>query len=109
MQDGLEDLDLVEDSHTENMKQEDGGLTKAEELKKMELQFGSAKMLGVQMSGSKGAVDMFGNVIQPVALEQVGCPVCGRKIAAGRFAPHLEKCIGGGRQASRANAARNNS
>lgn len=32
---------------------------------------------------------------------QVACPSCGRKVAAGRFAPHLEKCMGRGRQASR--------
>lgn len=107
VQDGQDDLEeVVERKQNKNGKQQDGELTKAEALKKMELQFGTAKMLGVQMSGSKGAIDMFGNSIQPVALEQVGCPVCGRKIAAGRFAPHLEKCIGGGRQASRANAAR---
>lgn len=58
--------------------------------------------LGVQMSGSKGAIDMFGNMVQPVALEQVKCPNCGRTLAAGRFAPHLDKCMmGRGRQASR--------
>ncbi|KAL4532368.1 hypothetical protein Ndes2437B_g02775 [Nannochloris sp. 'desiccata'] len=50
--------------------------------------------LGVQMSGSKGAVDMFGNQVQPIALDQVSCPVCRRQVAAGRFAPHLEKCMG---------------
>eukprot|EP00890_Picochlorum_soloecismus_P004798 jgi/Picsp_1/5319/NSC_02680-R1_ataxin-7-like protein 3 len=105
--DGLEDLDLEEKTQNKTSNQQDREMTAAEALKKMELQFGTAKMLGVQMSGSKGAVDMFGNSIQPVALEQVGCPVCGRKIAAGRFAPHLEKCIGGGRQASRVNAGRN--
>ena len=33
---------------------------------------------------------------------QVSCPNCNRKVAAGRFAPHLEKCMGRGRQASRA-------
>lgn len=32
---------------------------------------------------------------------QVACPSCNRKVAAGRFAPHLEKCMGRGRQASR--------
>jgi len=75
-------------------------------IEKAALHFGTPNMLGVQMNGSKGAVDMFGNSIQPVALEQVDCPNCDRKIAAGRFAPHLEKCMGGGRQASRAAAAR---
>ena len=62
----------------------------------------SPLVLGVQMNGSKGAVDMFGNQVQPIALDQVACPVCKRQVAAGRFAPHLEKCMGKGRQASRA-------
>lgn len=62
----------------------------------------SPLVLGVQMTGSKGAVDMFGNQVQPIALDQVACPVCQRQVAAGRFAPHLEKCMGKGRQASRA-------
>jgi hypothetical protein len=66
------------------------------------LHFGSSTRLGIQMSGSKGAVDMFGNMIQPVALDQVDCPNCDRKISSGRFAPHLEKCMGGGRLAGRA-------
>lgn len=46
-------------------------------------------------------IDVFGNVVPPIALDQVACPSCGRKVAAGRFAPHLEKCMGRGRQASR--------
>lgn len=49
----------------------------------------------------KGLVDVFGNQVPPIALDQVLCPNCGRKVAAGRFAPHLEKCMGRGRQASR--------
>ncbi|PSC71638.1 SAGA-associated factor 11 [Micractinium conductrix] len=52
---------------------------------------------------AKGAmVDVFGHVVPPIALDQVSCPNCNRKVAAGRFAPHLEKCMGRGRQASRA-------
>ncbi|PRW56727.1 SAGA-associated factor 11 [Chlorella sorokiniana] len=51
---------------------------------------------------AKGSmIDVFGNVVPPIALDQVACPSCGRKVAAGRFAPHLEKCMGRGRQASR--------
>jgi hypothetical protein len=53
-------------------------------------------------SGSKGAVDMFGNMIQPVSLDLVDCPNCARKVSSGRFAPHLEKCMGGGRQSHKA-------
>lgn len=65
----------------------------------------TALPLGVQMGGSKGGKDMYGNHIPPIALDQVECPNCRRLVAAGRFAPHLEKCMGLGRQASR-NAAR---
>ena len=45
--------------------------------------------------------DVFGRVHPAVATEAVECTSCGRKVAAGRFAPHLEKCLGQGRQASR--------
>ena len=45
--------------------------------------------------------DLFGQVHPAVATEAVECTSCGRKVAAGRFAPHLEKCLGQGRQASR--------
>jgi hypothetical protein len=62
--------------------------------------------LGVQVAGGKAAIDMFGNQVAPVALDHVSCPSCYRAMAAGRFAVHLEKCMGRGRQASRgANAA----
>ena len=32
----------------------------------------------------------------------VACPRCARRVAVSRFAPHLEKCLGGGRAAGRA-------
>lgn len=88
--------DEVEGASIEKLEE-----TMEEALAKAAIHFGTPKMLGVQMSGSKGAVDMFGNMIHPVALDQVTCPHCDRKVSSGRFAPHLEKCMGGGRQASR--------
>lgn len=51
--------------------------------------------------GARGPTDAFGQSHPPSALEQITCMRCGRKVAAGRFAPHLEKCLGGGRQSSR--------
>ena len=69
-----------------------------EMVKEAALHYGSATLLGVQCRGSKGAVDMYGNEIPAVATELVGCPHCGRRVGAGRFAPHLEKCMGGGRR-----------
>lgn len=45
-------------------------------------------------------VDVFGQ--QPVKKQQdCVCPNCSRTLAANRFAPHLEKCMGMGRNSSR--------
>ena len=35
------------------------------------------------------------------AVPQIECPNCDRSLAASRFAPHLEKCMGMGRNSSR--------
>lgn len=101
---GIEDSgrgDWEEEGGTQKKRARDGEEEDPDALlEKAALHYGTPKMLGVQMGGSKGAMDMFGNMIQPVASDQVSCPSCGRKIASGRFAPHLEKCMGlGGRQA----------
>ncbi|XP_045208049.2 ataxin-7-like protein 3 isoform X1 [Mercenaria mercenaria] len=45
-------------------------------------------------------VDVFGNPPAKKQLECV-CPNCQRNLAASRFAPHLEKCMGMGRNSSR--------
>ncbi|EYU45609.1 hypothetical protein ABFS82_14G013800 [Erythranthe guttata] len=50
-------------------------------------------------SNSKYVVDMFGQTHPPIASEIFNCMNCGRSIMAGRFAPHLEKCMGKGRKA----------
>lgn len=42
----------------------------------------------------KYVVDIFGQTHPPVANEIFECMNCGRSIMAGRFAPHLEKCMG---------------
>lgn len=58
---------------------------------------------GVQSSGgTKRSMDMFGNHIQGTAVDLVTCPLCHHRKAAGKFAIHLEKCMGLGRQAGRA-------
>ncbi|XP_075506737.1 SAGA-associated factor 11-like isoform X2 [Primulina tabacum] len=44
-------------------------------------------------------VDIFGQTHPPIANEIFDCMNCGRSIMAGRFAPHLEKCMGKGRKA----------
>ncbi|XP_010483457.1 PREDICTED: SAGA-associated factor 11 homolog isoform X1 [Camelina sativa] len=56
-------------------------------------------------TNTKFVVDIFGQTHPPVASEVFNCMNCGRQIVAGRFAPHLEKCMGKGRKA-RAKATR---
>ncbi|CAN1139360.1 SAGA-associated factor 11 [Linum perenne] len=46
------------------------------------------------LDGTKFVVDMFGQTHPPFANEVFECINCGRSVAAGRVAPHLEKCIG---------------
>ncbi|KAJ8769784.1 hypothetical protein K2173_007644 [Erythroxylum novogranatense] len=50
-------------------------------------------------TNSKYVVDIFGQTHPSVASEIFECMNCGRSIVAGRFAPHLEKCMGKGRKA----------
>ncbi|KAF9596504.1 hypothetical protein IFM89_012235 [Coptis chinensis] len=50
-------------------------------------------------SNSKYVIDIFGQTHPAVANEIFECMNCGRSIMAGRFAPHLEKCMGKGRKA----------
>ncbi|XP_059660897.1 SAGA-associated factor 11 [Cornus florida] len=50
-------------------------------------------------TNSKYVVDIFGQTHPPVANDIFECMNCGRSIVAGRFAPHLEKCMGKGRKA----------
>ncbi|KAK7289854.1 hypothetical protein RIF29_03833 [Crotalaria pallida] len=47
----------------------------------------------------KYVVDIFGQTHPAVANEIFECMNCGRPIMAGKFAPHLEKCMGKGRKA----------
>lgn len=48
----------------------------------------------------KKGLDIFGQV--PVKKQhECVCPNCSRNLAASRFAPHLEKCMGMGRNSSR--------
>ena len=63
---------------------------------------------GNELSDSKGPVDVFGQAISttsgvPALKKQPECvcPNCQRNLAASRFAPHLEKCMGMGRNSSR--------
>ncbi|XP_077590115.1 ataxin-7-like protein 3 isoform X2 [Stigmatopora nigra] len=46
-------------------------------------------------------LDIFGQVYNQWKNKECECPNCKRLIAASRFAPHLEKCLGMGRNSSR--------
>lgn len=57
-------------------------------------------------AGVKGPVDVFGQTHPAVATDKVTCQSCGRQVTAGKFSPHLEKCLGKGRAAARASSRR---
>lgn len=56
--------------------------------------------------GTRGPVDVFGQSHPAKATDLVTCRNCSRQVQAGMFAPHLEKCMGKGRAASRAASKR---
>mmetsp|Transcript_6370 Transcript_6370/g.12108 ORF Transcript_6370/g.12108 Transcript_6370/m.12108 type:complete len:413 (+) Transcript_6370:57-1295(+) len=51
--------------------------------------------------GQKNKKDIFGQTHPQIASDFIPCANCKRPIMAGRFAPHLEKCLGKGRNSSR--------
>jgi hypothetical protein len=56
--------------------------------------------LGLKQNG-RGAPDIFGAQHPATCMELVTCQNCGRQLQAGKFAQHLERCLGKGRQAGR--------
>ncbi|XP_075524027.1 SAGA-associated factor 11-like isoform X1 [Primulina tabacum] len=81
------------------------GLDRKSDLKEEELRLSAearARASDPSHSGEangKYVVDIFGQTHPPIANEIFDCMNCGRSIMAGRFAPHLEKCMGKGRKA----------
>ena len=48
------------------------------------------------------SLDIFGNSTQDVKkFVECSCPKCNRVLGTAKFAPHLEKCLGMGRNSSR--------
>ncbi|XP_057550050.1 SAGA-associated factor 11 [Amaranthus tricolor] len=79
----------------------DRSLEEEEEELKLSLQ-ARAKVADSSNDGEtsgKHVVDIFGQNHPSVANDIFDCMNCGRSITAGRFAPHLEKCMGKGRKA----------
>jgi len=54
----------------------------------------------------KDGLDIFGNPLGSVKNKYVKCPMCSRDVGATKYAPHLHKCMLGGRNSSRAASAR---
>lgn len=54
-----------------------------------------------QVTGSVPVVDIFGQGLNAKKVVDCICPQCKRTLAATRLAPHLEKCMGMGRNSSR--------
>lgn len=48
----------------------------------------------------RATVDVFGVSTTSLPIDHVSCPNCARRVAASRFAPHLDKCMGRGRVAT---------
>ncbi|CAM6033203.1 unnamed protein product [Sphagnum compactum] len=55
--------------------------------------------IGGSETGGKYTFDVFGLSHPTIAQDIFDCMNCGHPIVAGRFAPHLEKCMGKGRKA----------
>lgn len=53
------------------------------------------------LPGRAPGLDIFGQAHPSTATELVTCQHCKRQTAAGKFAPHLQKCLGKDRAASR--------
>lgn len=64
------------------------------------LGWGLTRVLPAEIVDQPG-VDIFGQVYNQWKNKECVCPNCSRSIAASRFAPHLEKCLGMGRNSSR--------
>lgn len=62
--------------------------------------WGLTRVLPAEIVDQPG-VDIFGQVYNQWKNKECVCPNCSRSIAASRFAPHLEKCLGMGRNSSR--------
>ncbi|CAM6030073.1 unnamed protein product [Sphagnum balticum] len=60
---------------------------------------GDVDIGGGSETGGKYTFDVFGLSHPTIAQDMFDCMNCGRPIVAGRFAPHLEKCMGKGRKA----------
>lgn len=109
-QDILDDviLDLVLDVHR-------AVKTGQDDLSDINLELPSAGVFPTASSGAnpwRGRNDVFGQTISATASVIISCTNCQKRMAASRFAPHLEKCMnvgersggsgGGGKRPSRA-------
>lgn len=89
-------LDIASESHRIARLGLDRNLEEEEEELRLSAQ-ARVRVADLNNSGeanSKYVVDIFGQTHPTVANDIFDCMNCGRSIMAGRFAPHLEKCMG---------------
>lgn len=89
-------VDTASESHRIAKLGLDRNLEEEEEELKLSIQ-ARAKIADSSNSGEangKHIVDIFGQTHPTVANDVFDCMNCRRSISAGRFAPHLEKCMG---------------
>lgn len=77
----------------------DRSLDKEDEEYRLSMQARALNPSNSSESNGRHMVDIFGQTHPAIASEIFDCMNCGRPIVAGRFAPHLEKCMGKGRNA----------
>ncbi|KAG0478606.1 hypothetical protein HPP92_013325 [Vanilla planifolia] len=77
----------------------DRNLEEEEEELRLSAQARVADTSNNNVANTKNVIDIFGQRHPAIASEIFDCMNCGRPIVAGRFAPHLEKCMGKGRKA----------
>ncbi|XP_010920790.1 SAGA-associated factor 11 [Elaeis guineensis] len=77
----------------------DRNLEEEEEELRLSVQARVADPSSSSEVNSKNVVDVFGQTHPAIAAEILKCMNCRQPVVAGRFAPHLEKCMGKGRKA----------
>lgn len=92
-------VDVASECHRITRLGLDRNLEEEEEELRLSAQARVADPSSSSDGSNKNMVDIFGQTHPAIASEIFDCMNCGRPIVAGRFAPHLEKCMGKGRKA----------
>lgn len=87
-------MDVASECHRIARLGLDRSLDNEEEEMRLSMEARAANPSSSGEAHSKNVVDIFGQTHPAIASEIFDCMNCGRPIVAGRFAPHLEKCMG---------------